>query len=481
MKKWRKYVSALLAVIIFIPIILSGSSIFAMKHPGRIDGVDYTRINQNKDLKIDVEFQLGTTKFKGELTNGNTLSNDEIDKIIKKVMNEMEITSGILEFSKSVIEQAKHLKGFDPAMALRIGLNVAGYGTVTDLYDMYTGAKPVSDVAASFVIGQISGEVIKLITGAKWADIALNAFLATKDIAAEWTRIGREKEIAELALQRELLLEIFYRECNSRLKKAEEERGGLQWKLEASHQRTRHKSLFGIDVDQFQWLEVDMERVDSFGDKTSTNFSGIYEGRIVIKIWHDLENFDINFPTIFANSHRAFKKLQTIYDIRPESAKEKSTLTKIITINDAQILIDKRNAVGKTLTKTISLKGAEDVSSFNLAHKVVFALGFDPWDNGELDIFGTGAHYHSECQIEDDCSGTMLEGNRYPAIVWDTHKITSWDKLEALRGGWEYRALAGNGNTKVGSPALVDYQIYNDLRDNMLTLWIKNIEREGIR
>ncbi|MCR5456879.1 MAG: hypothetical protein K6F14_02245 [Clostridiales bacterium] len=478
MSRFKKIVSSLLAVLILTAVMLSFSSVSAMKHPGRIDGVDYTRINENKDLRIEVEFQLGTTKFKGELTNGSTLSNDEIDQIIKQVMNQMEMTSGKLEYSKAVIEKAKHLKGFDPAMALRIGLNVAGFGTVADIYDMYTGTKEITDVTANFVIGQLSGEAVKFITGAKWADIALNAFLATKDIAEEWTRLENEKEIAEQAMQRELLLEMFYRECNTRLKKAEEARGGNQWKLKVNDSKYKQKTLFGVEVGQIQWLKVDMQRVDSFGDDSSTNWSGVYEGSIVLQIWHDLDNFDQNFPNIFANSNAIFKKLQTIYDLRPESAKEKSSLTKIITLSNAQIYIDKRNAIGTTLTKQVPLAGAEDVSAFNLAHKVTFALGIRPWNDGSLDITGTGVHYSAKCTMEEDCSGTMLDGNRYPAIMWNSHEAVAYDSLSAPMGvGWTHRNLVANGKTTIGCPALADYQIYSELRDNMLTLWIKNIDK----
>ena len=476
--KIKRIVCLLLAAIVLIPVMISGATVSAMKHPGRIDGVDYTRVRENKDLSVEVEFQLGTSKFKGELTNGNTLSNKEIDKIIKDVMNQMDITSGVLEYSNAVIEKAKHLKGFDPAMALRIGLNIAGFGTVADIYDMYNGTKQVNDVAAAFVIGQLSGEAVKLITGAKWADIALNAFLATEDIANEWTRLEKEKEIAEQAMQRELLLEMFYRECNARLKKAEEERGGIQWKLKASTTAVKQKTLFGIEVTQFQRLKVDMERVDSFGDKTSTNWSGIYEGRISIEFWHDLTSFDTNFPLIFTDSSPIFKRVQTIYKVRPDSAKEKSTLTKIITIDDAQIHIDKRNAVGTTLTKTVPLSGANDVSAFNLSHVVTYALDFGPWQDGYLEVSGTGAKYSAEATMNENCSGTMLEGNRYPAIMWESHEMIAFDSLVAPMGvGWTNRKLPGSGANSIGKPALADYQIYSDLRDNMMTLWIKDIEK----
>lgn len=478
MIKSRRVLSAILAIIMLLPIVLPAGLSFAMKQPGRIDGVDYSRVRENKDLIVPVKFTLGTYQFTGELSNGSTLSNKEIDKIIQEVMDQMDLTSGKLEYSNAIIEKAKHLKGFDPAMALRIGLNIAGYGTVTDIYDMYNGTKPVSSVAASFVIGQISGEAIKLITGAKWADIALNAFLELENIESEWTRLENEKKIAEEALQRELLLEIFYRECNARLQKAEKERGGSQWKMRVYNTVIKNKTLFGIDTMQYVRMTLELERVESYGEKTSTNWSGIYEGRIKIEFWHDMTSFDTNFPTIFTDSSRIFKKVQNVYSLRPESAKDKSSLTKAITINDAQIHIDKRNAVGTTLTRSVPLKGAEDVSSFKLSHVVSYALDLGPWEDGRLDITGSGAHYSAECEMRESCSGTMLEGNRYPAIVWESHDVSAYDSLSAPRGiGWTTRPLPGNGSTRIGNPALADYRIFDDLRDNMLTLWIKDIDK----
>ncbi len=479
MKWFKKLLAVMLAMLLIAPLLFVSGTAKAMKKPGRIDGVDYTKIRENKDLSIPIEFQVGTYKFQGELVNGNVLSQDEIDKVVDQVMKQMNITPGILEFSVDVIEQAKHLKGFDPAAALRIGLNIAGYGTMVDIYDMYHGTKEIPAGLAGIVIGEISGEAVKFLTGKKWADVVLNAFLATKDIAAEWTRIEKEREIAELAMQRELLLSVFYDECNRRLEKLEKEKGTNNWKIKVNDARRKDKTLFGIGVKQIMWLKVDMERASTYGEKTVTNWSGIYKGSIEIQMWHDLTQFDNNFATLFTDQ-TVFRRVQNIYDTRPDSAKEKSTLTKIITIPDAEIQVDKRNTVGTTLSKNLSLKGAEDVSAFNLNHVVKYALSYGPWDNGEFHVSGAGAEYEAHVTMEESCSGDVLEGNRYPAIVWNTHENVAWDSLTAPMGtGWGKRELAGNGKYKVGSPAMADYQIFNDLRDNQITLWIKNIKKEA--
>ncbi len=120
MRSIPKIISLALAVLLVLPLLLMSGTSNAMKKPGR----------------IEVRFTLGTSAFVGELVNGNVLSQEEIDKIINSVMNQMNITCGVLEYSTMVIEQAKHLKGFDPAAALRIGLNIAGFGTFNDIYDL---------------------------------------------------------------------------------------------------------------------------------------------------------------------------------------------------------------------------------------------------------------------------------------------------------------------------------------------------------
>ncbi|MBR5739349.1 MAG: hypothetical protein IKY02_05105, partial [Lachnospiraceae bacterium] len=217
-------------------------------------------------------------------------------------------------------------------------------------------------------------------------------------------------------------------------------------------------------------LTVDMERVSSYGEKTVSNWSGIYQGSIRIEIWHDLSQFDTNFPMLFTNASNVFNKMQGNNKTLPDSAKESSKLTKVVTLSDAEIQIDKRNAVGTTVTKNVPLAGAEDVSNFKLSHVVSYALVLGPWEDGKLDIFGSGASYHSEVGMNEQCSGTVLEGNRYPAIVWENHEVVAWDELLAPSGaGWSKRALAGNGSTNISRPAIVDYQIFNDLRDNQIT------------
>ncbi len=49
MLKPLRLVSAVLAALMLVPLILSGGSTRAAEHPDRIDGVDYTRVNENRD------------------------------------------------------------------------------------------------------------------------------------------------------------------------------------------------------------------------------------------------------------------------------------------------------------------------------------------------------------------------------------------------------------------------------------------------
>ena len=110
---------------------------------------------------------------------------------------------------------------------------------------------------------------------------------------------------------------------------------------------------------------------------------------------------------------------------------------------------------------------------------MTYALSYGPWDNGHFHASGPGVSYDAEVTMEESCSGTVLEGNRYPAIVWNSHENIAWDSLSAPMVGWGKRQLPGNGKSSLGRPTMVDYKIFDDLRDNRMTLWIKNIDKEA--
>ena len=50
---------------------------------GTLEGVDYTRIEQNTTLTKQATFKVGGRTFTGQLQNGKTLTDEEVDQIIR--------------------------------------------------------------------------------------------------------------------------------------------------------------------------------------------------------------------------------------------------------------------------------------------------------------------------------------------------------------------------------------------------------------
>ncbi|MBQ2667445.1 MAG: hypothetical protein IJF56_02315, partial [Clostridia bacterium] len=140
----KRILSLFLAVMLLLPSLLLSAS---AAPTGRIDGVDYGRIDENVNLRMKVEFDIGERRFEGWLQNGKTLAEEEVDKIIKSVMNEMEITSGVLRYSEDIIRRAALNRGFNPDVVLELGaklaLSATGLDKAKDIYDIATGQKTI--------------------------------------------------------------------------------------------------------------------------------------------------------------------------------------------------------------------------------------------------------------------------------------------------------------------------------------------------
>ena len=72
---------------------------------GKFKGIDYNRFTQRLDKfadKFDVELTMHTLKFKGELTGAAALTVEEMNEIIKEVLNTLHMTVGDVEILSSV-------------------------------------------------------------------------------------------------------------------------------------------------------------------------------------------------------------------------------------------------------------------------------------------------------------------------------------------------------------------------------------------
>jgi len=446
----------------------------------RIDGVDYGRIDENVNLRMKVEFDIGERRFEGYLQNGKTLDTKEVDSIIRSVMNEMEITSGVLRYSEDVIRRAAMNKGFNPGVVLELGaklaLEAAELDTMVELYDVATGKKAVPDAIAGYIIGKsVSTICEKYIAGIP--GMVLKGLWSSADIVArETARLIEESKIAQQALERTFLLDLFYATCNERIEAKEKEKGGNSWSIECNQTVWCQKTLFDIPVLQYWKLSCDLVRTDYIygDDEDPTNYGGVYRGTMVIDIWHDLSNFDEQFLSQIYMKLPYAKALDIVLDYHDEYTA--SSLTKQLICNNVEIHLDQRNMTSGGMTEYFMLKDFSDTSAFNVKHDVKGPANYLEYKNGKwnetyVGYKGTATvnfNYHWNSYF----NGKLVMGNRYPQIIWNTWEFIYNGYMVITPYVGRCCDIDYDETRQFQYPILTDYQIFEDLQGNrgMLTV-----------
>ena len=471
----KRILSLFLAVMLLLPSLLLSAS---AAPTGRIDGVDYGRIDENVNLRMKVEFDIGERRFEGWLQNGKTLAEEEVDKIIKSVMNEMEITSGVLRYSEEIIRKAAQNRGFNPKVVLELGaklaLEAAELDTMVELYDVATGKKSVPDAIAGYIIGKsVSTICEKYIAGIP--GMVLKGLWSSADIVArETARLIEESKIAQQALERTFLLDLFYATCNERIEAEEKAKGLDTWSIVCNQTVWCQQTLFEIPVLQYWKLSCDLTRTEYVYDDRDdpTNYGGVYRGTMVIDIWHDLSNFDEQFMTKILETLPWIKPLQAYTTMRDDYTA--SSLTKQLICTNVEIHLDRDNMTSSGMTEYFMLRDFSDTSTFNVKHAIMGPLHFGQFVDGKwIASYPTPngtVHVNLKEEFNHYFSGTLTNGNRYPQILFAKQDYMLTGTIIApylgnIHEPWTHQSTAN-------FPVLTDYKIFEDLRGGrgMLTV-----------
>ena len=473
----RRILSLFLAVMLLLPSLLLSAS---AAPTGRIDGVDYGRIDENVNLRMKVEFDIGERRFEGWLQNGKTLTEEEVDKIIKSVMNEMEITSGVLRYSEDIIRRAALNRGFNPDVVLELGaklaLSATGLDKAKDIYDIATGQKTIPGAISDYIIGEsvstICEQYMKGIPG-----MVFEALWNSGDIIArETARLLEESKIAQQALERTFLLNLFYQKCNERIEAEEKAKGLDTWSIVCNQTVWCQQTLFEIPVLQYWKLSCDLTRTDFiYGDEDDpTNYGGVYRGTMVIDIWHDLSNFDEQFlPQIFMKLPHA-RILDILLDYHDEY--KASSLTKQLICNNVEIHLDRDNMTSGGMTEYFMLKDFSDTSVFNVKHDIKGPRNHATYKNGRWNETYRG--YEGSATIDfthfqnDYFGGGLIMGNRYPQIIWNQMEVINHGHMIITPYVGRCNDFNYDQTQPCNYPILTDYKIFEDLRGGrgMLTV-----------
>lgn len=464
----RKLTAVLLSIAMTLSLLAVPAS--AITPPGRVDGVDYGRIEENVSLRLPIDIQIGERVFRGSLENGATLSKEEVDAIIKQVMKEMGLNAGMLRFSEEIIQKAAKNLGFNPMVAFDLGeaflLGATGLDNALSVYDVATGKAEAPGALANYAIGETLSSITGHAMGGVAGMIVSGLWNCTNVAAQEVARLITENEIAQQAIERTFLLQVFYNKCNEAIAKAEKDKGQNTWAIRCNQTVWCDKTLFGIKTLQYWRLSCDLQRDYIYGDEDDpTNYGGVFRGTMVIDIWHDLSNFDAQFMNLVLS--QTSLPVSTHFS-RKHDDHSASSLTKRLMRTNVEIHLDQNNMTSSGMTEFFSLKDFDDTSAFVVDHTVTVPHPHNWWDeNGYLDMtvqteIGP-ARIESNFWFKDVISGSLTYGNRYPELIYK-----NFSHFSDIKTSGAYSSYMGVSDytQDYDFPIITDYQIFDDLRHN---------------
>lgn len=438
---------------------------------GSLEGVDYTRIKKNESLKKEVTFLVGDKEFKGTLANGKTLSDEEIDKVIRRVMTSNDVTSGMLLAAEAKVNSALQYdesRYVSPRVLGELLLANLGFGNAQELSEMLLGDKELPSSADFYIdalkdvaLNQLFDIASGLVVGAGFTKLMGFAKSVADVGSREYLEFAESNKRAEQAIAAALALEEFYSLCNAAIKEEEKENGTDQWRLDCAKTVWTKVTLFdSVEVVQYWRLECDLKR-ETAPDDDPANWGGTYLGPMKLDIWHEMSTFDEAFLSKFYLSPRLpFRQQTAVFNPKDEYG-QPSTLTKTLTNPGFAITLDPGMAENGMLEKPFSFSGFEDETCFWSHHPINTGLDIGLFDDGEMHYSGGGAALDYTLREKHNFVGEVSGDNR--SIHMDMY---SWDLTSTGSYTAPYTS-GGYDNSESGmdrKTVAKDSTVFEDLR-----------------
>ncbi|MDR1464298.1 MAG: hypothetical protein LBJ11_03215 [Oscillospiraceae bacterium] len=417
---------------------------------GNLEGVDYSRITSGTSYKTVL--QLDNMQFQGTLTQGSGVSQAEQDKIIRDVMNDKKITSGMLENAETIIKEAEQ-KGFELRDLENAILKMTGADTIVDLYKLIMGSggtnetqnvlqnsglaateQYAKDISTTYVRkgGKLALKATTKV-GFKLLFMLPDLVEVTVDMLSKYEEL---KDAIALSLEKKAMLDDFYDECNRRIKKAGGDSG--EWLIRFDKAKARYSfNMWGIPTLLSEWTLTGelVRQVTGAGD----NYGGTYQGTLMMEI-NGIEmdvRFDKNFKDkeIFFNGGGAYiqgeKTLWSNQGITNVKDDFKTTTLKRTVSGDFTVYIIEGSGEIKP-TVLGSLKGGGDNTEFAFEHQFNGSGTF----NGSIAVSGAIKYTSNDIKsynyavTEKTAGGVQLTDDLVSGTI-QTNIGTVWKPLDS--------------------------------------------------
>jgi len=467
-----------------------------------LDIVDRSRINEGR---VKVMLELGGYRIQGILENTNTPTEEELQAIIRQVMNNMDITFGMIENSQEIIKKAQDVSGVNWWFLGEMGLRVLGRGDMVDWYkaikNREQNGKSMEDLAKDYMFETakdkikdgVKGEIkdnfykyaldknqlkaAKLADGAfsHWAGYVTGTIDAIQALGLELDRLEGELELLNEAAERSAVLNVFYRLVNMRIMDRLEKG---QWVINFDrHTEATGKTLFDIPITQQSKIRVELKRVNkSMADAGDpSDWSGIYRGKFRMELYHDSKELDRVFiQKIFFNNHLPYDEMW------PEQAKKQyhltdeskpSTLSRVIEKDNFQILVERHDNGMYSSDDATLFKADDGTFKGNTEFLVgpVIQAGLIMLNNmedavSEQHVSDMAMDFNQKVQNNFEFTAGV-GAQRYPYLKFGDHFFDSFGDCRVKIPGQQRYMQWDNSidSPKQGPRFVIDYQIFKDL------------------
>ena len=386
---------------------------------GNTSYIDWNRILDDYWPISTITFKVGELSFKGKIDNTKSpLTVAEVTKMVRDVMNDMEISDGMLgnidaqlaEFQEISAVEWQQIGAQALDIALRSGVNPLGgeYAIMADAVSAYKAQ--LNGQSAETIIAQGRSDVCDYIVGngrqavidqALAAGADLGGDVASKSLGWIMTMAAAAQlgwDLGELAnkyhlwdreewtnkmIQRQMLKELFYRTVAQKLRQRLDEHykdGKWQIKFKVDVER-ENPSLFLCAIGQKWTLDCDLTKID--GKKTSRY--GTYQGHIkLVAHQEELDVFDGNFQEMVILSPKLpMRVLKCITSVKNVTNSPTVLGDKILESYDFQLKVEK-GRLSSTYPFTRDL--TENVPTFDVNHTGEFNLEHGAYHEGELNM-----------------------------------------------------------------------------------------------
>ena len=412
---------------------------------GNSSYIDWNRILDDYWPVSTITFKVGQLSFKGKIENTKPpLSVGEITKLVRDVMNDLNMSDGMLgnidsdlaDFQEISAAQWQQIGAEALDIALRSGVNPLGgeYAIAADAVNVVRASLNGQDVEAAIMAGR--ADVCDYLVGNGRDAVVNMALNAGADLGGDmmsealgpimmmvaaaqlgWDlgelmnkyHIWDREDWVNKMMQRQMVKELFYKTVSQKLRKRLDEYykdGKWQIKVETTVKR-ENPSIFRCAIGQDWIMNADLQKID--GSKTSRY--GTYKGHMkLVAHQTELDVFDTNFKEMVMLSPKLPMRLLEPYTKVHDIVNSSTVLgDKKLESYDFQLTVEKGNLDNSNWPFIRLLK--EEEPEFKVNHTGEFRLVHGWYKDGKLEYSGGGGHLKAEVKYKFDYYG-QPRGNK---------------------------------------------------------------------